>query len=52
MTKEGLLEMLKENLTVAIEHKAETDWESGELRVSILFDGEKICEDWSYVFNR
>lgn len=52
MTKAEMLEMLKENLTVNVYQKSETDWESGEIRVSIHFDGELICEDFDYVFNR
>lgn len=51
MTKDDLLEMLKENLTVNVEHKAEGEWTSGEIRVTILFDGETICEGYDYVFN-
>jgi len=52
MTKEELLDLLKENLTISVDHKTETDWESGEIRVSILFDGETVCEGFDYVFNR
>lgn len=52
MTKEELRELLKENMTVNVFQKAETDWECGEIRVTISFDGETICEDFDYVFNR
>lgn len=52
VTKEELRELLKENLTVNVFQKTETDWESGEIRVTISFDGETICEDFDYVFNR
>lgn len=48
MTKEELLDLLKENLTISVDHKTETE----EIRVSILFDGETVCEGFDYVFNR
>lgn len=51
MTKEELLDLLKENLTISVDHKAEDSWGSAEMRVSILFDGETICEGFDYVFN-
>lgn len=51
MSKEELLELLKENLTINVDHKAESEWASGEIRVTILFDGETICEGYDYVFS-
>ena len=49
--KEDLLALLKENLTLQVDHKDESEYSSGEIRVTILFDGETVCEGWSYVFN-
>jgi hypothetical protein len=44
ITKEQLLELLKENLTVEI--RKGYDYGSEGVEISILFDDEVICEDY------
>lgn len=52
MDKYELLVMLKKNLSLKVYHKQETEYENGEIRVTIFFDGIPLCEDFDYVYNR
>ena len=45
MTKQELVEFLKENLTVGVDFRTYTYGGSNQLEVNIKLDGETICSE-------
>lgn len=51
MTKDELIEFLRENLKVTVNHEAENWNSSAIIKVGLVLCDETIHEEYTYVFN-
>jgi hypothetical protein len=49
MTKEELLKLLKENLSIEVKQISDWDYTHKTIEVIISFDDKVICEDFCYL---
>ncbi len=51
MTKEELLDILKEHLTIQLDYFRGNDWETKSLSVKLFIDDEEICKCTEYIYD-
>lgn len=50
MTRDEIVEMLKENITIEVDVGRDSGWDYREVvRVKLLFDGEVICQGYDTI---
>lgn len=50
MDKESLFQILREFLTVEVSHQEETWYDSAEMKVKLLLDGEVVSESITPIY--